>query len=127
VDAQVGDITVDFLLALPGYEENIITRAVRRRMGNLALWICSAEDLIIQKVVANRPKDWQDIEASWRSNTDDWTMTISRIGCNSLPTRWNNLKSCANITTFANGLMRFWCSTVNRLDNQRIATSGKHG
>jgi predicted nucleotidyltransferase len=62
VDAQVGDITVDFLLALPGYEENIITRAVRRRMGNLALWICSAEDLIIQKVVANRPKDWQDIE-----------------------------------------------------------------
>ena len=25
--------------------------------------MCSAEDLIIQKVVAGRPKDWSDVEA----------------------------------------------------------------
>jgi len=62
VDTQVGRMVVDFLLAAPGYEENIITRAVRRDLGGLSLWICSAEDLVIQKVVANRAKDWQDVE-----------------------------------------------------------------
>ena len=27
-----------------------------------ALWVCTAEDLIIQKAIAGRTKDWQDIE-----------------------------------------------------------------
>ena len=62
VDALVGEIAVDFLLAIPGYEENIITRATRRKLGGLSVWICSAEDLIIQKAVANRAKDWLDVE-----------------------------------------------------------------
>lgn len=62
VDTKIGEVIVDFLLAAPGYEENIITRAVRRHLGGRSFWICSAEDLIIQKVVANRAKDWQDVE-----------------------------------------------------------------
>ncbi|MBI5651038.1 MAG: nucleotidyltransferase [Chloroflexi bacterium] len=62
VDVQIEKIPVDFLLALPGYEENIITRATRRKFGGLMVWICSAEDLLIQKVVANRAKDWLDVE-----------------------------------------------------------------
>lgn len=63
VAVNVNDVMVDFLLALPGYEELIVERAVRHDLDEFAIWICTAEDLIIQKVVAGRQKDWPDIEA----------------------------------------------------------------
>ena len=53
---------MDFVLAMPGYEENIITCAVKRDLGGFKIWICSAEDLIIQKAIAHRAKDWLDVE-----------------------------------------------------------------
>ncbi len=63
VAVYINEVIVDFLLALPGYEELIIERAVRHDLGGWEAWICSAEDLIIQKAVAGRDKDWLDIEA----------------------------------------------------------------
>lgn len=63
VDIRVEGVIVDLLLALPGYEELIIERAVQRNLGEWSAWMCSAEDLIIQKVVAGREKDWLDVEA----------------------------------------------------------------
>ncbi len=62
VAVDIDGVIVDFLLALPGYEELIVERAVRRDLGGWSAWICSAEDLIIQKAVAGRGKDWVDIE-----------------------------------------------------------------
>ena len=63
VAVDIDGVIVDFLLTLPGYEEQIIERAVQRDLDGWSAWICSAEDLIIQKVVAGRGKDWPDIEA----------------------------------------------------------------
>jgi len=63
VAVNIDGVTIDFLLALPGYEELIIERAVRRDLGGWSAWICSAEDLIIQKVTAGRGKDWPDVES----------------------------------------------------------------
>ncbi len=63
VAVTIGDVITDFLLALPGYEELIIERAVLRNLDGWSAWICSAEDLIVQKVVAGRDKDWLDVEA----------------------------------------------------------------
>ncbi len=63
VPVTIDDVVVDFLLALPGYEELIIERAIRRDLNGWSARICSAEDLIIQKVVAGRGKDWLDVEA----------------------------------------------------------------
>ena len=62
VSVTIECITVDFLLTLPGYEELIVRRAVQRDLNGWPARICSAEDLIIQKVVAGRPKDWLDVE-----------------------------------------------------------------
>lgn len=62
VAVSIDSVTVDFLLAIPGYEELIIERAVQRDLGGWSAWICSAEDLIIQKAVAGRGKDWPDVE-----------------------------------------------------------------
>src|SRR4030067_16132 len=63
VATTIHDVIVDFLLALPGYEELIIERAIQREMGGWKMWICSAEDLIIQKVVAGREKDMHDVHS----------------------------------------------------------------
>ena len=62
LSAKVGEIIVDFLLSTPGYEEMLVKRAIQHQYDNLSLWICTAEDLIIQKAIAGRSKDWQDIE-----------------------------------------------------------------
>ena len=62
VSVSVNEVIIDFLLALPGYEELIIERAVQRDFGGWSAWISSAEDLIIQKAVAGRGKDWLDVE-----------------------------------------------------------------
>jgi len=63
VAVDIDGVTVDFLLTVLGYEEQIIERAIQRDLGGWLVWICSAEDLIIQKAVAGRSKDWPDVEA----------------------------------------------------------------
>ena len=63
VAVNVDEVIVDFLLAVPGYEEQIIEHAVRRDLNGFSAWICSAEDLIIQKIYSGRDKDWPDVEA----------------------------------------------------------------
>lgn len=71
VSVLVQDVIVDFLLALPGYEEMIVERAEIGNLGEFPARICSAEDLIIQKVVAGRGKDWPDVEALLMIHGDD--------------------------------------------------------
>jgi hypothetical protein len=63
VAVNIDEVIVDFLLAVPGYEERIIERAVRRDLGGFSAWICSAEDLLVQKIYSGRDRDWPDIEA----------------------------------------------------------------
>jgi hypothetical protein len=63
VAVNVQGVIIDFLLTVPGYEELIIEHAVQRDLGGWQAYICSAEDLIIQKVVAGRDKDWPDVKA----------------------------------------------------------------
>ncbi len=58
---MINDVIVDFLLALPGYEELIIERAIQIDTSGWKVWICSPEDLIIQKMVAGRQKDIDDV------------------------------------------------------------------
>ena len=87
VDVNIGGIIVDFLLTIPGYEEQIVTRAVRRQLGDLEIWTCLPEDLIIQKAVAGRAKDWQDIEGilieQWGQldldYLEDWLLQFAEV------------------------------------------------
>jgi predicted nucleotidyltransferase len=58
-----GGASVDLSLGLPGYEEEVMARAVDYDLGDRRLVrMCSAEDLIIHKAVAGRPQDLADIE-----------------------------------------------------------------
>lgn len=54
---------VDISLGLPGYEDEVMQRAVAVELEpGKAVRICSAEDLIIHKAIAGRPQDVRDVE-----------------------------------------------------------------
>jgi hypothetical protein len=54
---------VDISLGLPGYEDEVMRRAVAFELApGKHVRICSAEDLIIHKAIAGRPQDVRDIE-----------------------------------------------------------------
>jgi len=55
---------LDISLGLPGYEEEMIRRAIGYELvPGKSVRVCSAEDLIILKSVAGRPQDLIDIES----------------------------------------------------------------
>lgn len=57
------DIPVDISLGIPGYEEEVIRRAVPVSFSGLpSIRLLSAEDLLIHKSVAGRPRDVEDVE-----------------------------------------------------------------
>ena len=56
-------VPLDISLGLPGYEEEVMARAVNWELEpGKVVRLCSAEDLIIHKAVAGRPQDLRDIE-----------------------------------------------------------------
>lgn len=52
---------IDISFGLPGYEEFVLQRAVMIQIAENRYPVCSAEDLIIHKLVAGRPIDKSDI------------------------------------------------------------------
>lgn len=58
-----GGSQADIGLGLPGFEEEVVARAVAYDLGDGRLVrLCSAEDLIVYKALAGRPRDIDDIE-----------------------------------------------------------------
>jgi len=56
------EVPADFLIGVLPYEEQAVQRAVRREIAGVVVPVCTPEDLIIHKAIANRPIDWMDIE-----------------------------------------------------------------
>jgi hypothetical protein len=54
-------LPVDVVLAGPGLEELFLSRAVHVRIGAVTVPVISAEDLIVTKILAGRPKDIEDV------------------------------------------------------------------
>jgi hypothetical protein len=54
-------LAVDVVLAGPGLEDEFLARAVPVEIGGASVPIISAEDLIVTKILAGRPKDIDDI------------------------------------------------------------------
>jgi predicted nucleotidyltransferase len=53
---------VDFLISIFDYERQAIDRAISIEIEGIRMRVCTAEDLIIHKAIANREQDWIDIE-----------------------------------------------------------------
>lgn len=59
VEAETG-IRVDLVFSNEGYERVAITRTVTARVGGTDVRFASVEDLVVQKLVAGRPRDIED-------------------------------------------------------------------
>ncbi|HEY3203078.1 MAG TPA: nucleotidyl transferase AbiEii/AbiGii toxin family protein [Thermoanaerobaculia bacterium] len=55
------EIPVDVVLAGPGLEDEFLERARRIDLGGVTVPVISAEDLIVTKILAGRPKDIEDV------------------------------------------------------------------
>jgi hypothetical protein len=56
-------LPLDVVLAGPGLEERFFERATVRRVEGVRVPVASAEDLVVMKVLASRPKDLDDVTA----------------------------------------------------------------
>jgi hypothetical protein len=69
-------VPVDVVLAGPGLEDLFFDRVVHRRVGRVQIPIASAEDIIIMKVLAGRPKDVEDIRGIVTAKRD---LNVSQV------------------------------------------------
>ncbi len=58
---------VDLLVAKTAFESQVLERAVPVEIGGVTLPVATPEDLIVYKLVADRPRDRDDIEAILRT------------------------------------------------------------
>lgn len=56
------DVAADLLVSVFDYERQAIQRAIGIEIEGIPTRVCKAEDLIIHKAIAERSKDWSDIE-----------------------------------------------------------------
>jgi hypothetical protein len=98
-------VDMDIALAALPYEDELIARAVVRRFApGHSLRICSAEDLLVLKAFANRPRDRADAETIVQRQKGklDWGAILERL------TPLVELKEEPEILTFVNGLRARW-------------------
>lgn len=55
------DVAADILVGIFDYEREAIKRAVNAEVLGVSTRVCTAEDFIIHKAIANRDKDWMDV------------------------------------------------------------------
>jgi hypothetical protein len=98
---------LDIALGLPGYEDQVMQRAVQYELSpGRTVRLCSAEDLIIHKAVAGRAQDIRDIEGIVYRQGDAldvdyirlWLAEFADVTANPglhepFETAWNKLKA----------------------------------
>lgn len=53
-------IPVDLLSPRDDHDEKVLVRRRRKQLGNMKLWVISSDDLILHKLKAGRPRDFED-------------------------------------------------------------------
>jgi hypothetical protein len=71
-------IRVDLALGLTGFERRLIQRASREDLGGFQVPVATAEDLLLMKVLAGRPRDLEDAKniVSRRGSGLDWPYVL---------------------------------------------------
>jgi hypothetical protein len=57
------EVPLDIVLGGPGFEEHVARRAARHDIEGVPVPVATAEDLVVMKVLAGRPKDMDDVVA----------------------------------------------------------------
>jgi hypothetical protein len=78
---DIDQVRIDLIRCHLPFEIAAIRRAERRRLFGLEAVVCSAEDLIIQKALSIRDKDWLDIAAiiGLQKTALDWDYLLQHL------------------------------------------------
>jgi hypothetical protein len=70
VKDKITDIKIDIAAGLTIFDDKIVKRRVRTKLGKAEFYICTLEDLIIYKLFAGRLQDLSDVENLLEKNKD---------------------------------------------------------
>jgi hypothetical protein len=73
------NLPVDLVLGGPGLEEAFVARARRRPIEGIDVPVATAEDLVVMKILAGRPKDLEDIAAVLASQHLSFDVAYTRL------------------------------------------------
>jgi len=81
IPVDINNVRVDLVNCLLPFEKEAIRRSKREEIFGLKASVCTAEDLIIQKAVSVRDKDWMDISAiiHLQNKQLDWDYVMQHI------------------------------------------------
>lgn len=65
------EIRIDLIFAGLPYEKTALGRAREVKIQGIAVRICSPEDLIVHKIISERPRDREDVEGVFRQQGPD--------------------------------------------------------
>ncbi len=76
---EIDKVRIDIVLAELPYETNAVNNSVQSTLLGVGCQVCTAEDLIIQKSISERDKDWIDISELIKIQKDilDWDYIFS--------------------------------------------------
>lgn len=77
VHAATG-IPADLVIAGPGLEELFLERAELREIDGVKVPVARAEDIVVMKILAGRPKDLEDVVAVLAAHPDDFDVELAR-------------------------------------------------
>jgi len=79
IPIEIDDVRVDLVVAELPFEIKAIQRSVYVEFLNIKIRVCLPEDLIIQKAVSTREKDWLDIRTIIENQSDkmDWNYLLN--------------------------------------------------
>ena len=72
-------VKLDLAIGTSGFEKQVLERATPIELAKQSIWVATAEDLIIMKVLAGRPQDQQDVDGIARAHRDEleWTYCLN--------------------------------------------------
>jgi hypothetical protein len=74
--AGVDGTRVDIILAGLPFEHDAIARAKPEVLGGVTIRVCTAEDLILMKIVSDRPKDREDVAGLLRARAGEMDLPM---------------------------------------------------
>ena len=103
IPVDIQDIRVDLVVAGLPFEKEAIERSRSIDFFGVAINVCSPEDLVIQKAVSVRDKDWMDIQYIIKNMKDelDWPYIIGH--CRDLAGFLNDPEILNRINRYRNG------------------------
>jgi Nucleotidyltransferase of unknown function (DUF6036) len=81
IPVEIAGVRIDLVNATLPYEQESFRRIKKEKMFGIEVMVTSAEDLIIQKAISPRNKDWLDIEGIIENmgKNLDWTYILFHV------------------------------------------------